>query len=236
MARESAVPRSRAVESEATRRAILDAAGELLASGGEEKLSIREVCVRAGVTPPTIYHHFGDKAALVDRVVDDCFGAFDGAFEDRAPPTDPVERLRWGFDHYVEYGVAHPVPYRLMFFRSYGRPSAAGLASYDRLRRMVHAIDDAGRLAAPLEDATAAFWSSVHGVTSLVIAGFWPADAPAIRLARDAMIAQLFRPAEPRSAARSKKRTGSPSSVEQACSPRRKTRRARGSGGRNASA
>src|SRR5260221_1752501 len=125
--------RPRALESEATRRAILDAAGELLASRGEEGVSIREVCLRAGVTAPTIYHHFGDKAALVDRIVDDCFVAFDVAFDDRTPPGDPVERLRWGYDHYVDYGVTHPVHYRLMFLRAHGRPTPAGLASYDRL-------------------------------------------------------------------------------------------------------
>jgi AcrR family transcriptional regulator len=188
MARDGAV-RPRAAESEATRRAILDAAAELLASAGE--LPIRELCRTAGVTPPTVYHHFGDKAALVDRVVDECFAAFDVAFDDRTPPSDPVARLRWGFDAYVAYGVGHPVHYRLMFLRAQGRPTPAGLASYDRLRRMVRAVDDAGRLVAPLEDAAAAIWSSVHGVTSLVIAGFWPADAPAIALVRDAMLAQL---------------------------------------------
>ena len=207
MARDGAV-RPRAAESEATRRAILDAAAELLASAGEEGLSIRELCLAAGVTPPTVYHHFGDKAALVDRVVDECFAAFDVAFDDRTPPSDPVERLRWGFDAYVAYGVAHPVHYRLMFQRSQGRPTPAGLASYDRLRRMVRTVDDAGRLTAPLEDAAAAIWSSVHGVTSLVIAGFWPPDAPAIGLVRDAMLAQLATP-PPRKTRRTTKKTKS---------------------------
>jgi AcrR family transcriptional regulator len=201
-----ATTRLRAVESAATRRAILDAAGELLASRGEEGVSIREVCVRAGVTPPTIYHHFGDKAALVDRVVDECFADFDAAFEDRTPPLDPVERLRWGFDHYVEYGVTHPVHYRLMFLRAEGRPTPAGLASYDRLRRMIRAVAEAGRLAAPVEDAAAAMWSSVHGVTSLVIAGFWPREAPAIRLVREAMVVQLTKPAPRPDAARRKRK------------------------------
>lgn len=210
MARDGAV-RPRAVESEATRRAILDAAAELLASAGEEGLSIRELCLKAGVTPPTVYHHFGDKAALVDRVVDECFAAFDVAFDDRTPPSDPVERLRWGFDAYVAYGVAHPTHYRLMFLRSQGRPTPAGLASYDRLRRMVRTVHDAGRLLAPLEDAAAAIWSSVHGVTSLVIAGFWAPDAPAIALVRDAMLAQLTAHAQrrgPRAPSAVKKKKG----------------------------
>jgi AcrR family transcriptional regulator len=167
---DEAAVRSRERDSEATRRAILDAAERLLASGGEEQVSIRELCLRAGVSPPTIYHHFGDKAALVDRVVDDCFAAF---------------------DRYVEYGLAHPTHYRLMFARTRRRPTPAGIASYDRLRRTVGAIEAEGRLRAPLEPATAAFWSGVHGVTSLLIAGFWQADSPAIALVRDSLIAQL---------------------------------------------
>src|SRR5215470_592995 len=104
MATTAPLARSRDRESEATRRAILDAAGALLATRGEAGLSIREVCARAGVTPPTLYHHFGDKAALVDRVVDDCFTTFDRDAAGRTPPADPVEALRWASDGYLRYG------------------------------------------------------------------------------------------------------------------------------------
>ena len=185
--------RPREVSSEATRRAILDAAGELLASGGEAGLSIREVCARAGVTPPTVYHHFGDKAALVDRIVEDCFTEFDQEAATRTPPADPVEALRWAANGYLRYGVAHPTHYRLMFQQRPARPSPAGLASYDRLRRLIAGIAAAGRLGPPVEDATAAFWCTIHGVTSLVIAGFLEPDAPSVALVRDAMITQLTR-------------------------------------------
>jgi AcrR family transcriptional regulator len=154
------------------------------------------VCARAGVTAPTIYHHFGDKAALVARVVDDCFAAFERAFAHRAAPHDPVEALRWAFDRYVEYGLRHRIHYRLMFGTRPSRPSAPGLASYDNLRRRVIAIADARRLRAPVEDATAAFWASVHGVTSLVISEFWSPENPAIALVRDAMVAQLATPGQ----------------------------------------
>ena len=198
--------RSRDVESEATRRAILDAAEHLLATRGEDGLSIREVCARAGVTPPTIYHHFGDKAALVARVVDDCFADFDRAFAGRAAPNDPVEALRWGFDRYVEYGLRHPTHYTLMFERRLGDPTPGGQASYDGLRRSVLRVAEAGRLTAAVDEATAALWSAMHGVTSLCIRGLWRPDAPCVALARDAMIAQLTRPA-PRRGARSKEGT-----------------------------
>ena len=187
-----AVLRARDGGAATTRRAILAAAEALLAHGGEAGLSIRELCARARVSPPTIYHHFGDKGALVDRLVDACFAEFDRAFTRRRPPADPVEALRWGFDRYVEYGLAHPAHYRLMFQRSMPRrPTPAALASYDRLRYRVAAIAAVGRLVPTVEDATGAFWSAVHGVTSLLIAGFWKPGAPAVMLVREAMINQL---------------------------------------------
>jgi AcrR family transcriptional regulator len=182
-------------ESETTRRTILEATEAILEARGEEALSIREVCARAGVTAPTIYHHFGDKAALIDRVVDACFAEFDRTLRARSAAQDPVEALRSGFDRYIEYGIAHPIHYRLMFSRRRSRPTPAALASYDGLRRRVAAIAAVGRLRAPVEDATAACWSAVHGVTSLLIAGFWQPGAPPARLVRDSMIAQLTRPA-----------------------------------------
>src|SRR5438874_1748823 len=64
-----ALLRARDGGSAATRRAILAAAEALLAQGGEAGLSIRELCARARVTAPTVYHHFGDKGALLDLLV-----------------------------------------------------------------------------------------------------------------------------------------------------------------------
>jgi AcrR family transcriptional regulator len=199
-------PRPRDLDSEATRRDILEAAEDLLARGGEDGLSIRQLCARAGVTPPTIYHHFGDKAALVDRVVDDCFAEFDAALAQRAAPADPVEALRWAFDRYLEYGLAHPAHYRLMFQRSGPRRTPAGRASYERLRRMVTAVADAGRLVAPVDVATRACWCTAHGVTSLLVGGYFPLDDPAVALVRDGLVTQLTRPAAGQRARRRRRR------------------------------
>src|ERR1700704_2789132 len=49
---------------------ILEVAADLLAHSAEPDLSTRAVCDAAGVTPPTLYHHFGDKDGLLAAVVD----------------------------------------------------------------------------------------------------------------------------------------------------------------------
>ncbi|MGH7893037.1 MAG: TetR/AcrR family transcriptional regulator [Candidatus Binatia bacterium] len=174
-----------------TRDTILAAAEAILSRGGEKALSIRELCARVGVTAPTIYHHFGDKDGLVAEVVDLCFTEFDRAIAEGPTPADPVEALAWAFDRYVAYGVAHPAHYRLLFQRKLERPTPSGIAAYTRLERLAQAIDAAGRLRVPVSEAAPAFWAAVHGVTTLVIAGFMHRAAPAIHHVRDALSAHL---------------------------------------------
>lgn len=187
-------PTARDRVAQATRERILAVVEQLLADGGESAVSIREICLRAALTPPTIYHHFGDKQALIERVVSDCFVDFDRSVSRRRASADPVEELRHGFDRYVAYGLQHPSHYRVMFQNPARTPTAAGLASYNKLRAAVAAIAAAGRLRAPVDESTFAFWSAVHGVTSLLVSGLGRADDPAVALVRDALIAGITVP------------------------------------------
>jgi AcrR family transcriptional regulator len=198
MVRSGSASRARETGSGSTREALVRAAETILARGGEEALSIRELCARVGVTAPTIYHHFGDKDGLVAEVVDACFAEFDHALATGPAPADPVDALAWGFERYVAYGVEHPAHYRLLFQRRLPAPTPSALASYGRLERLVEAIAAAGRLRVPVTEAAPAFWAAVHGVTTLVIAGFLLPSAPAVRQVRDAMITQLTMPAPSR--------------------------------------
>lgn len=188
----TALPRSSARERGAatTQRRILGVVEKLLAQGGEDAVSIREICLRAGVTAPTIYHHFGDKQSLVDRVIDDCFSEFDRSLTRSRMPDDPVEALRAGFDRYVAYGLRHPSHYRLIFQHRAARPTRAGVASYEKLRGAVARIAEAGRLRTTVNEGAFAFWSTAHGITSLLINGHeQPGDVAA--LVRDALIDRL---------------------------------------------
>src|ERR1700750_2993966 len=50
------------------RRALVEAARRLLESEGPTALSLRAVAREAGVSPAAPYHHFKDKAELLDAV------------------------------------------------------------------------------------------------------------------------------------------------------------------------
>ena len=193
--------RRAAKEPASTREAILAAAERIVSRGGEDALSIRELCARVGVTAPTVYHHFGDKDGLLAEVVDACFAEFDRALVAGPLPSDPVAALAWGFDRYVAYGVAHPAHYRLLFARRRKKPTPAAITSYGRLEDAIRAIEAAGRLTVPVAEAAQAAWAAMHGVTMLAIAGFMAPDSPAARHVRDALSAKLTTPAaRPRAA------------------------------------
>jgi AcrR family transcriptional regulator len=62
------VKRTQAERAEATRDALIGAARRLFTERGYEAVGTEEIVRVAGVTRGALYHHFGDKAALLDAV------------------------------------------------------------------------------------------------------------------------------------------------------------------------
>ena len=67
---------------------------------------------------PAIYRLFVDKDGLLDAVAEHGYAAFLAAEHADTRPRDPVEDLRAGWDLAVEFGLANPALYVLM----YGEP------------------------------------------------------------------------------------------------------------------
>jgi AcrR family transcriptional regulator len=82
----------------ATGRArILDAAVGLVSEGGPGRAAISEVCRRAGVRPPAIYYHYGNKDGLMAAVVETVAAAWLDELEaDAALGAGLEERLDSG--------------------------------------------------------------------------------------------------------------------------------------------
>jgi AcrR family transcriptional regulator len=57
----------------ATRRELLDAAGEVFAAAGFRSATVREICQRAGANIAAVNYHFGDKEQLYHAVLKDTY-------------------------------------------------------------------------------------------------------------------------------------------------------------------
>lgn len=99
------------------RRALLDAALELVRQGNAESLTLRGVARQAGVSSGAPYHHFSDKAALLGHVAREGFEQL-AQVQDRVPAGEPGPRLSEMSAAYVRFAVEHRAHYQVMFARS----------------------------------------------------------------------------------------------------------------------
>ena len=171
----------------------MGAAADLLAEGGREAVSTRAVAAAAGVQAPTIYRQFGDMRGLLDAVADHGFSEYLRGKVKREIVEDPVEDLRRGWDLHVEFGLANPALYTLMYGDP--RPGATPTAALEAekiLRGLVQRVAEAGRLRVGVERSAQMIHAAGRGLT-LALIGTEPADRdPALSEAtREAILAAV---------------------------------------------
>jgi AcrR family transcriptional regulator len=71
------------------RRLLLDAAAEIVATCGPDKLTTDAVARRAGVGKGTVYRRFGNRAGLLHALADEAGRSFQTAFMAGPPPLGP---------------------------------------------------------------------------------------------------------------------------------------------------
>jgi AcrR family transcriptional regulator len=161
------------------RRALIDQALQTIAKEGAEGFSLRHAGDALGVSRTALYRHFADKQALMAAVATEGFRTL------RLGLVEAWERQGRGFpgleamgDAYVQFAIAHPSHYRVMF----GRFVESGVRDPELIQEaagafqaLVDALLDLqrGGLARPDDPLTQArfVWSVVHGVSMLAIDG-----------------------------------------------------------------
>lgn len=154
-------------QSPSTPDRILAAAEEIIERDGPEGLTTRAVCRVAGVTAPTLYHHFGDKTGLLAAVVRRMVTAFLAGKRANAVTDDPVADLARGWSGWIEFALARPRLFRLMVAASREDPRTADDA-YAIMATHVDRIARAGRLAIPADAAALAIWAASNGLIGLI--------------------------------------------------------------------
>jgi AcrR family transcriptional regulator len=105
-------------EGERLRAALMEAAAELmLEHGSAERLSIRSITARAGVSPTALYLHFTDKEELLRAVSAEAFEELGRYLREAAAvhPDDPAARLRAMGEAYISFAQERPGHYRILF-------------------------------------------------------------------------------------------------------------------------
>ena len=80
---------------EARRKQLLEVAAAILSEHGVEKVEVKEVAARAGVTRPIVYRFFPTRQALVLALLEDVAEAIDANFRDALVRSigQPIETI-----------------------------------------------------------------------------------------------------------------------------------------------
>jgi len=133
-------PRARSSQTGSVRIRIIKTAAALLAKSVDGEVSTREICGAAGVTAPTLYHHFRDKESLIRAVVDYGWTSFlESKRTVAAVVHDHVgDDIRAGWNNHIEFARENPNFYRLMWSPGVAPNSVALLEAHrllsDRLK------------------------------------------------------------------------------------------------------
>jgi AcrR family transcriptional regulator len=167
------------------RRALLDEALRTIQTHGVEHLTLRTVGERLGVSRSALYRHFADKQALLATVGTEGFRMLRQVLADAWARNG---RGRIGFEAmaraYVQFAVAHPSHYRVMFGRFIESAAkddqfvAEAKAAFQVLVDALVEQQNIGDIRRNDPVLMAHFlWALVHGTAMLVIDGQLPEAA-----------------------------------------------------------
>lgn len=158
------------------REACLAEALAIIAGEGVEKLSLREVARRLGVSHQAPYKHFPSREHILAEIVGRAFADFARHLDAHEKSDDPDTDMGRMGRAYLDYASSHPLEYRLMF----GTPLPDAEQHPDMMREAKHAFallrDGLRRKAeAKKHDISdeqitldALFiWSGLHGLASI---------------------------------------------------------------------
>ncbi|GAA3541117.1 TetR/AcrR family transcriptional regulator [Aeromicrobium flavum] len=95
---------------ERTRAALIDAAEALMSQRAPEEIRIEDVAARAGISPASVYVHFGTKDGLLAAVTERVLGVATEALRSAyAADTTPLERFAGVGVAYLRLLLDHPV-------------------------------------------------------------------------------------------------------------------------------
>lgn len=176
------------------REALLTAGEAVLHERGFDAFSLRQVAARVGVSHSAPAHHFGDAGGLLVALATRGFQRLLASMQDRQRGVgdDPTERLIASGLGYLDFALASPALFRLIFASSRtvnGSDDlvAAGDAALRHLATDLALRRGAAPFAYPEAMAEVmATWSMTHGFAELLLSGRLKPVQGLDRAARDA--------------------------------------------------
>jgi AcrR family transcriptional regulator len=166
-------------ERNGTAQQIYNSALHVLETEGPEAVTMRRIAGEVGITAMAIYHHFPNREALLDQVVNSEFEKLAGFFGRAVENGSFDKQMVHVMDGYVDYALTHPRIFDYVF--SSPRPGARQFPRDFRARLSPTLNLIADTVASGMErkklkrddvwEIAMSYWAHVHGYLMLYRAG-----------------------------------------------------------------
>ena len=160
------------------RQKVLQASLALIEEGGLDRLSMREVARKSGVSHQAPYYYYGDREAILAAIAGEGFAKLGQSFQ-RAiarAASESAKALEAIGRAYVGFALRHPAYFQVMF-----RADAVPLDRYPEVRKLENEafgklVEAIGKVFADQPSAirlniSIACWAMVHGLATLILEG-----------------------------------------------------------------
>lgn len=165
------------------RAEIVSAAAAILErTGSEDGVTLRAIAREIGIAPQSIFHHFTDRAEIIDAVVAKQLAGLATDLRRAATgPSEPSEALFAAWVSYLRFGRDNPSGYRVIFERRFlplwdedQRPMTNTLPLFDETVAMMigllqACIDGKESSSTDAFADSVAIWYLAHGLVALPI-------------------------------------------------------------------
>jgi len=158
------------------RESLCAVATRRFAEFGYAGVTLRALAAELGCSPMTPYRYFQNKDGIFEAVRSAGFGRLARAERAAAEAAhEPTRRLRALGQAYVRFALEEPHAYRIMFEldppRAGGKPSAEEAQAWQIVRDTVGEAIRSGGLVGDPDVLAHLYWSGLHGLVALHLAG-----------------------------------------------------------------
>jgi AcrR family transcriptional regulator len=185
---------------EALRERILEVSRAIVKREGFASLSMRKLAEAIDYSPAALYLHFKSRGDIARALCKEGHASLRDAFLAHTSIADPAARLNAMGRAYVEFGLAEPETYRLMFMEPAGF-AGAGADAKDNVNGNGRAADSGATALSLIADAfvelrasdrlppraapvacAEGLWANLHGIVALKLNGAALPETPAATL------------------------------------------------------
>jgi TetR/AcrR family transcriptional regulator, fatty acid metabolism regulator protein len=117
---------------------IIDTAIAIIAEGGVQDLTVKNIAIRIGISEPALYRHFKNKLAILEAIMDH-FSTWSHSTMDEinGSALSPTDKVRELFRRYTQYFSTSPATSAVLFSEEIFRYESS--LSYSMMSIMKHA-------------------------------------------------------------------------------------------------